>query len=493
VDNVAPVISNCPSNITVNANASCQATATWTAPIFTDNCTGGTITSNKTPGSTFPKGATTVTYTATDASGNTATCSFTVTVVDNTAPVIANCPSNITVNANASCEALVTWTVPTLTDNCSGGTLTSNKTPGSTFPKGPTTVLYTAIDAAGNTATCSFIVTVKDDEDPVIRNCPADITVHTEASIPAVVTWTAPTFSDNCVGGTLTSNKSPGNVFVEGITPVTYTATDAAGNTAICSFNVTVIADIPLVLSGCPGDIIVPTNGCSTQVNWTAPTATGGVVAMNSSHNPGDTFEGTTLVTYTATDNSGHIATCSFNVIVRNSTPPLIINCPQNIQADANENGLGVVNWSEPTASSGCGPVTLTSSKGQGEFSIGTTTVDYTATDDGGNISHCLFDVTVTKPDIDIEISKTITPDGDGINDYWELKNLESFARNKVVIFDRWGSVVFEGTGYDNVNVVWRGTNPTGGSLPTGTYFYNLDVTFGSAKFEKNGFIELVR
>ena len=63
-------------------------------------------------------GTTVVTYTATDAAGNTSTCSFNVTVEDNTNPVIAGCPSNITVNANASCQATVNWTVPTVSDNC---------------------------------------------------------------------------------------------------------------------------------------------------------------------------------------------------------------------------------------------------------------------------------------------------------------------------------------------------------------------------------------
>ena len=71
VDNIHPVISNCPSNITVNAGAACSATATWTVPTAEDNCAGYALvrTAGPAPGSTFPLGTTNVIYTATDASG----------------------------------------------------------------------------------------------------------------------------------------------------------------------------------------------------------------------------------------------------------------------------------------------------------------------------------------------------------------------------------------------------------------------------------------
>src|SRR5260370_16418276 len=96
------------------------------------------FTSNYAPGATFPKGITTVTYTAKDSSGNESTCSFTVTVIDNTPPVIAGCPANITVNTGVgrtSCDQTATWTAPTPTDNCAIQTFPSNYAPAPTFPK----------------------------------------------------------------------------------------------------------------------------------------------------------------------------------------------------------------------------------------------------------------------------------------------------------------------------------------------------------------------
>jgi hypothetical protein len=91
-----------------------------------------------------------------------AQCSFTVTVTDTQNPTIT-CPANITVNADAGyCSAVVSYTAPVGTDNCSGATTVRIAGPasGSTFAPGVTTITHRVTDGAGNTATCSFTVTV---------------------------------------------------------------------------------------------------------------------------------------------------------------------------------------------------------------------------------------------------------------------------------------------------------------------------------------------
>ncbi|MCK7591354.1 HYR domain-containing protein, partial [Subsaxibacter sp. CAU 1640] len=235
-DTTNPVISGCPANISVTNDAgNCSATVTWTPPTAADNCSQ-TLTSSHSPGDTFALGTTTVTYTSTDAAGNIDTCSFDITVSDNENPVISGCPANISVaNDAGNCSAAVSWTPPTASDNCSQ-TLTSSYSPGDTFALGTTTVTYTSTDAAGNLDTCSFDITVSDNENPVISGCPANITVANDAgNCSAAVSWTAPTASDNC-SQTLTSSHSPGDTFALGTTTVTYTSTDAAGNIDTCSF-----------------------------------------------------------------------------------------------------------------------------------------------------------------------------------------------------------------------------------------------------------------
>ena len=77
-------------------------------------------------------------------------------------PVISDTPTTQYVNTNASSpNATVSWTPPTASDNSGEAvTLTSDYSPGDTFPIGTTTVTYTATDAYGNTATSSFDVIV---------------------------------------------------------------------------------------------------------------------------------------------------------------------------------------------------------------------------------------------------------------------------------------------------------------------------------------------
>jgi hypothetical protein len=70
---------------------------------------------------------------------------------------------------------------------------------GSAFPKGQTTVVWKATDAAGLTKTCSFRVTVNDTQAPTFTLCPSSQSVNTDAGLcTAVVTYATPTASDNC-------------------------------------------------------------------------------------------------------------------------------------------------------------------------------------------------------------------------------------------------------------------------------------------------------
>jgi YD repeat-containing protein len=89
----------------------------------------------------------------------------TVTVEDITDPVLANVPANISLLANAAnCEATVTWTAPTATDNCTTSpAITSTHNSGDNFPLGITTVSYTATDDEGNDVVETFDVTVTSD------------------------------------------------------------------------------------------------------------------------------------------------------------------------------------------------------------------------------------------------------------------------------------------------------------------------------------------
>ena len=109
-------------------------------------------------------------------------------------------------------------------------------------------VTLTLRDRRGNEVSCKTTLTITDEFAPIVDQCPADITLANVERVPAAATWRVPRFTDNCDADvTVTSNKKPGDLFPEGSTVVTYTATDDAGNRTICEFTVVVT-----LKKGCP-------------------------------------------------------------------------------------------------------------------------------------------------------------------------------------------------------------------------------------------------
>lgn len=247
VDDTPPTIT-CPGNIVkMNDTGLCSAVVTYGTPTSSDNCGPASVSliGGLASGSVFPIGMTTVRYEATDAVANTRECEFTVTVNDMEDPLIV-CPSNIVKSNDAGlCSAVVTYTPPVGIDNCPGAitTQTGGLGTGATFPVGETTETYLVRDAAGNIDDCSFTVTVKDAEAPVLLTCPGNIVVDNDPGLcGARVDYALPTFSDNCVvTGLLGNGWDPGDLFPVGTTTVQYNGFDAAANQSeLCSFTVTV-------------------------------------------------------------------------------------------------------------------------------------------------------------------------------------------------------------------------------------------------------------
>jgi hypothetical protein len=246
-DQTPPTI-HCPANITTsNDPGTCSATVNPGTATATDNCDttptiNGTRSDNQPLNAPYPKGTTTITWTATDDANNSSSCQQTVTVNDTESPTIS-CPGNITKNNDPGvCGAVVTYTAPVGSDNCPGATTaqTAGLPSGSTFPVGTTTNTFEVTDTSGNKTSCSFTVTVNDVENPMI-SCPVSQTLEPTCPSGAVATWVEPVGTDNCPGAVTTrTGLAPGSVFPIGTTTVTYTVNDAHGHSASCSFTVTV-------------------------------------------------------------------------------------------------------------------------------------------------------------------------------------------------------------------------------------------------------------
>ena len=245
-DNSAPTITlNGASPMTVE----CHTSFTDPGAVAHDACAGdfaATATGTVDPNTV---GVYIITYNATDPSGHSAVpVTRTVNVVDTTAPSVT-APANVTVNTGpgaTSCGTIVsdaTLGTGSANDSCAGSlSVTQTGVPaGNVFPVGTTTITYTANDGY-NSAQAQQTVTVIDNTLPTI-SCPLDITLEPSCPSGAIATYTAPVGTDNCTGSTTTrtAGLASGSVFPIGTTTVTHQVTDASGNTASCSFTVTVL------------------------------------------------------------------------------------------------------------------------------------------------------------------------------------------------------------------------------------------------------------
>lgn len=236
-DNIDP-IANC-QDITIQLDETGNATITENA---IDNgsshvCGGLIYDTNITSFDCTNIGMNTVVLTVTNNSGNSVTCTSIVTVEDNTAPEII-C-QDITIQLDATGNAIITEDAIDngSSDACGSLTYDTDITTFDCDDVGLNLVTLIVTDANGNSSTCTAGVTVEEIINPILSNCPTDIT---QTSCESIVTWTNPTASDNCSGFVLTSTHDSGDTFPTGTTTVTYTLTDASGNEATCSFDVTI-------------------------------------------------------------------------------------------------------------------------------------------------------------------------------------------------------------------------------------------------------------
>jgi hypothetical protein len=312
-DTTNPTIT-APDAVTVSTNDACTATEVTLGDSTTsDNCSVASTT-NDAP-TAFTLGETTVTWTVTDGSGNTATATQIVTVTDTTNPTIT-APSAVTVSTNDACTATeVPLGDSTTSDNCSVAS-TTNDAPDA-FDLGETTVTWTVTDGSGNTATATQIVTVTDTTNPTIT-APSDVTVTINETCTATeVPLGDSTTSDNCSVAS-TTNDAP-TAFTLGETTVTWTVTDGSGNTATATQTVTVTDDTnPTVL--CNDITLTLEEGIAVisaeDINNGSFDECGEVTLSINQTEFDESHIGDNTVTLIVTDNAGNTDSCEATVNV---------------------------------------------------------------------------------------------------------------------------------------------------------------------------------
>jgi sugar lactone lactonase YvrE len=144
------------TNVVLSAGTNCLADASVNNGSYDPD--GDSVTLTQSPPGPYPIGTNLVTLTVTDPLGAFRSCSALVTVLDTTPPEIV-CPAPKVVEFNDENGAVAAFAV-SATDTCSSVTVAAAPPSGSLFPIGVTTVLAQATDASGNSASCSFTVTV---------------------------------------------------------------------------------------------------------------------------------------------------------------------------------------------------------------------------------------------------------------------------------------------------------------------------------------------
>ncbi len=244
VDTTDPVLT-VPADTTVECDASTAPadTGTATASDACDTAPSVSYSDTVTAGACPQESVITRTWTATDACGNSASADQTITVVDTTAPVLT-LPADVTVECGASTDPMDTGSA-TAADNCDPAPAVSYSdtvTPGSCAGEEVITRTWTATDACGNSASADQTITVVDNTPPVITVDTTPITVvDVDCSGDEAVSLPVATASDDCDPAVTVTNDAPAAFAAGQATVVTFTATDACGNSSSASVSVTVL------------------------------------------------------------------------------------------------------------------------------------------------------------------------------------------------------------------------------------------------------------
>ena len=413
VQDTNPPVIVCSTNLVLVADAGqCgKSNVTWVVTA-SDTCDTPVVvqTAGLTNGATYPTGITTNSFVAIDANSNTATCSFTVTVLDTQPPTIV-APGNltdVTTDPNECYATGVSLGLPVTGDNC-GVLAVSNNAPAQ-FPHGLTTVTWTVWDTSGNSATATQQVTVRDHQSPVVTVPGNIVTTNDPGLCSAVVVYNV-SASDNCGVSNLVqvAGLTNGSAFPHGVTTNVFVATDTSGNAATNSFTVTVNDTQPPTLT-VPTNMVVSTdpNLCSAVVSYSVSAndncGVSNLVQVAGVASGGAFPHGVTTNVFVATDTSGNSVTNRFTVTVNDTQAPTL-TVPTNLVVSTDPNLCSAVVVYNVSSNDNCAVASVVETAGLpsgSAFPHGVTTNVFVATDTTGNSVTNRFTVTVndTQPPV---------------------------------------------------------------------------------------------
>ncbi|WP_158250369.1 gliding motility-associated C-terminal domain-containing protein [Aquimarina sp. I32.4] len=432
-------------------------------------------------------------YSVTDGAGNSINVTQTITINDTSNPTASN-PSAITVSCVTDVPTPDIAVVTDAADNCGTPVIAFvDDTPtGTTISR-----RYSVTDGARNSIDVVQTITISDTERPTI-DCLSNQSLDSGTVLPDYTSLV--TVLDNCDNSpVLTQLPVAGSPFVDGMT-VEMTVTDTSGNSNQCSFIITttiVDTDGP-VISGCLIDqelscdasSVLDYRGLLTVID---NIDTNPIIIQNPP--AGSPIIDGMQITITATDASDNSSDCVFRVYQQEETVEAgedqDIREGEIVQLHAEGTSAGTYSWSPSIGLSASDIVNPMANPNQ--------TVTYTVvfTSNQGCITEDSITVYVV-PRLEDQTRYGFSPDGDGVNEYWEIHGIEEYPNNKVSIYNRWGDLVYEAEGYDNNAKTFKGIanrkrSLGGDELPEGTYFFNIKINGPHNLKKETGFLVLKR
>ncbi len=494
-DTTAPAI-NAPADMQVVATGALTTVDIGTATA-NDIVDASPDVSNDMPANGFPMGATAVTWTAVDDSGNASTATQMVTVTEpSSGPLTIAAPADVTQEATAPTTAIMLGAA-----TVTGGTppmMIDNNAPANGFPLGTTTVTWAVTDADMMTATATQRVTIVDTTAPQLTE-PADVTATQGPELgDTMVDLGIATASDIADLNPVVNNDAPANGFPVGTTTVTWTAQDSSGNTTTATQNVTVNAYVAEQCSALLTDFqntvypIMDTaaplrcNGCHTGAGATV--TPNGFAFVNAPPTAGDldTFitvarldsGGESLILAKARGGASHtggdrfpdgsadpdfVTFSEFVTRAEHCITALQISAPADVNAEATGQ-LTDVTLGDATAAGGEGNLTISSDAPANGFPLGTTVVNWTVQDSAGATATATQNVVVSDttgptvtapPDMQVDSAGPTTPVDIGMATASDLVDA-----NPTISNDAPASGFPEGT----TAVTWTATDASGNS-----------------------------
>jgi gliding motility-associated-like protein len=547
LDTTPPIVA-CPSTI-----HSCQSTVSFGLPNISDNCAVQSVlqTQGLPSQSQFPIGQTTNTYLVTDIHGNSSTCSFTVDI--HTLPIITLDVNNVScydlndgaIDAtvtNAVVPFTYSWTNEQTTEDLEqlapgNYTLTVSDNYGCqstafaviTEPD----VLFLTGDADSvscfNSTDGGFDLSVNGGTLPYLYSWSNDSSMEDLSNVGSGTYSVTVSDGNGCTGELTTVILSPEALTIQSSTTnATCTSSTGAisinvnGGTTPYAFewsNGSTESNLTNVPSGLYTLTITDDNNCSVQNTMLVESST--IILAELSAKPAlcagiadgsihaTVIEGTPPYTYewsngASTPSLEALYTGNFSVVITDSygckdtvfaeltapdtfyvlLTPSVYSAGTNISTYGNDDGFILT-----SIQGGNSSYTYSWSNGSIQSDIYNLTAgNYAVIVTNENGCEVSASITLTQPNA-LALPSGLSPNGDSDNDFFVVRGIESYPDNDIVIFNRWGNVVYQQNDYSNE---WDGVNRNGEELPDGTYFVLLRA-FGEETITLKGYVDLRR